>query len=66
MGATKQLKPRPVWARHLRRTMQNTQVIDDPTEEEKRDAILVLADPSNSIVHGLWIEAHRIFDEASV
>lgn len=36
-----------------------------PTDAEKHDAILVLSDPLNELVPALWIEAHRIFEEAS-
>lgn len=60
------MTPRPVWARHLRRTKLNTEPLAPPTEEEKHDAVLVLQDESNAGVPGLWIEAHRIFDESSI
>lgn len=43
----------------------NLQDPGPPTELEKQDAIKVLRDPDNAGVPGLWIEAHRIFDEAS-
>lgn len=65
LPATGQLKPRPVWARHTLRTLRNFEALDPPTEEEKHDAIKVLRDPDNAGVPGLWIEAHRIFEEAS-
>lgn len=61
---TKALVPRPVWKRHLRRSLLNFEQLGAPTEDEKRDAIKVLRDPDNSGVPGLWIEAHRILDEA--
>jgi hypothetical protein len=54
-----------VWKRHLLRTMRNFEPMEDPTDEEKHDAIKVLADPENAGVPGLWVEAHRIFDETS-
>jgi hypothetical protein len=54
-----------VWARHLRRSLLNFEELGAPTELEKHDAIKVLRDPENAGVPGLWIEAHRIFDEAS-
>lgn len=61
---TEQLRPRPVWKRHLRRTMRNFEQMDPPTEPEKRDAIKVLRDPDNAGIPGLWVEAHLILDEA--
>ena len=61
---TQALRPRPVWARHLRRSLLNLEELDPPTEAEKQDAIKVLRDPDNAGVPGLWIEAHFIFDEA--
>lgn len=62
---TQRLQARPVWRRHLKRTMLNTEQLPPPTEEEKHDAIKVLAEPLNEGEPGLWDEAHRIFDEAS-
>jgi hypothetical protein len=62
---TKRLEPRPVWRRHLQRTLQNVNPLPPPTEKEKHDAILVLSEPLNEMIPGLWIEAHRIFDESS-
>lgn len=62
---TQTLRPRPVWARHLLRSLRNLEELGSPTEEEKYDAIKVLRDPDNAGVPGLWIEAHRIMDEAS-
>jgi len=62
---TQALQPRPVWARHLRRSLLNLEDPGEPTEAEKADAIKVLRDEDNAGVPGLWIEAHRIFDEAS-
>lgn len=62
---TQALRPRPVWARHLRRSLLNFEELGAPSEDEKHDAIKVLRDPENAGVPGLWIEAHRIFDEAS-
>jgi len=50
--------------RHLKRSLLNLQDPGPPTEEEKQDAIKVLRDPDNVGVPGLWIEAHRILDEA--
>lgn len=61
---TGRMTPRPVWARHLRRTLLNTQELGAPTEEEKWDAIRVLEDPDNAFVSGMWIEAHRILEES--
>lgn len=61
---TDAINPRPVWARHLQRTLRSFEEMNAPTEDEKRDAIKVLADVSNSHVPGLWNEAHRILDEA--
>lgn len=63
--ATSRLQARPVWRRHLRRTLLNTARLPPPTEEEKRDAIRVLSEPLNEVIPGLWEEATRIFDEAS-
>lgn len=62
---TDRLRPRPVWARHLRRSLLNLESLDPPTEEEMHDAIKVLRDPDNAGVPGLWIEAHNIFLEGS-
>lgn len=62
---TDKLRARPVWQRHLRRTMRNFAEMDPPTDAEKRDAIKVLRDPDNAAVPGLWVEAHRIFEDAS-
>lgn len=62
---TKRLKPRPVWRRHLQRTLQNVNELAAPTDAEKHDAILVLSDPLNELIPSLWIEAHRIFEEGS-
>ena len=62
---TKALVPRPVWKRHLRRSLLNFEPLGPPTEAEKYDAIKVLRDPDNAGVPGLWLEAHHIFTEAS-
>lgn len=62
---TKRLEPRPVWRRHLQRTLQNVNPLPPPTDAEKHDAILVLSEPLNEMIHGLWVEAHLIFEEAS-
>lgn len=62
---TKRLEPRPVWRRHLKRTLNNVNPLPLPTDEEKHDAILVLSETLNEMIPGLWDEAHRIFDEAS-
>lgn len=62
---TRALRPRPVWARHLRRSLLNLEYPGPPTEAEKHDAIKVLRDPDNAGVPGLWLEAHRILDESS-
>jgi len=62
---TDKLRPRPVWRRHLKRTMRNFAEMDPPTDAEKHDAIKVLRDPENAGVPGLWVEAHRILEEAS-
>ena len=58
------VRPRPVWRRHLQRTKRSFEDMHAPTEAEKRDAIKVLADPNNEAVPGLWLEAHRILDDA--
>jgi hypothetical protein len=60
------MKERPVWKRHLLRTLRSIDPLPAPTEEEKHDAIVVLEDESNMGIPGLWDEANRIFDEASV
>lgn len=65
LPTTQALRPRPVWQRHLLRSLRNFEELAPPTEEEKYDAIKVLRDPDNAGVPGLWIEAHRIFQEAS-
>lgn len=62
---TMRLKPRPVWDRWMRRMWANTGPLAPPTDEEKHDAILILADPTNAAIPGLWLEAHKIFEEAS-
>lgn len=62
---TDKLRPRPVWARHLKRAMLNLQDMDPPNDAEKHDAIKVLRDTDNAGVPGLWVEAHRILDESS-
>lgn len=62
---THSIKPRPVWRRRERRTWENTGPLPAPTDEEKHDAILVLSDPTYEAIPGLWLEAHRIFEEAS-
>jgi len=62
---TERLRQRPVWQRHMRRTMQNLAQMGPPTDREKSDAIRVLSDPENEIVPSLWMEAHLIFLEAS-
>ena len=65
LPATQALRPCPVWRRHLLRSLLNLEEPGPPTDEEKHDAIRVLKDPDNAGVPGLWIEAHRIFMEAS-
>lgn len=58
---------RPVYHRYLRR--KHSMRCDEPTEPEKRDAILVLRDcypPVLEIDELLLLEAERIFTEASV
>lgn len=62
---TDRMMPRPVWRRHMQRVIQNVNPMPPPTDEEKHDAILVLEDPDNEMVSGLWLEAHRIVDESS-
>jgi hypothetical protein len=62
---TERLRQRPVWQRHMRRTLQNLAQMDPPTERERWDAIQVLRDPENVIVPSLWVEAHLILDESS-
>lgn len=59
------MRPRPVYARWLRRMSGNPGV---PTDEEKHDAIEVLAstwDDDAEFGSGLHTEAQRIMDEAS-
>lgn len=48
----------------MRRMWNNTGSLAPPTEEEKHDAILILQDPRNAAIPGLWLEAHKIFEEA--
>jgi hypothetical protein len=69
---TESMRPRPVWARWLRRqgiAEPNGLPLSPPTDEEKHDAILVLSDAHGSfpggIGDGLHVEAQRIMDEAS-
>jgi hypothetical protein len=70
---TEAMRPRPVWARWLRRqaSLVSGALIDPwPTDEEKRDAILVLAEAPLAfgaayIPDELHREAQRIMDEAS-
>lgn len=56
---TDKIHPRPVYRRFLRRMAFVD--LDPPTEDEIRDAILILADPWEDY---LQHEAFRIFDEA--
>lgn len=59
------IKKRPVWERRQRRIYMQDQ-LEPPTDEEKHDAILVLADPSyERDAPAVWQEATRIFLEAS-
>ena len=61
---TTRLVERPVWKRALQRTIANTEKMPAPTEAEKADAIKVLADPDNEGEPSLWLEAHKVLDEA--
>jgi hypothetical protein len=59
---TDKMKPRPVYARYLRR--RHHIPLEPPTDEEKADAIRILSEPY------MWAdevgdEAFRIFMEAS-
>ena len=61
------IKPRPVYRRFLER--MHFMPLDHPTEEEKRDAILVLMTlhpPVLEMDEVLLAEAERIFIEAGV
>ena len=63
---TEHFKPRPVAARYARRVSEHR--VDPPTEEEKRDAILVLKEGPFAVephYDKLYAEAERIFEEAS-
>jgi hypothetical protein len=58
------IRVRPVWARRQRR-LYHQNPLDPPTDEEKHDAILVLADQSmETDAPAIWIEAQMILDEA--
>lgn len=64
---TEHFRPRPVMAR-LRRRWTTPRDLKPPTDVEKRDAILVLAEGylADSPAHDpLYAEAERIFEEAS-
>lgn len=59
---------RPVWRRRQLRLYTDTPfgTLAKPTDAEKEDAIRVLEDPtSETIAPALWLEAFRIFEEAS-
>jgi len=62
---TKNMPKRPVWRRHVQRVWANTRPMPAPTEEEIRDAILVLQLPQHDLdlLPRLWEEATRILDE---
>jgi hypothetical protein len=67
LPVTEHFRPRPVMARLQRRW--TTHAVGPPTEAEKRDAILVLAEGwlADEPAHDpLYVEAERIFEEASV
>jgi len=56
----------PTWARRQRRVYLHG-VISPPSTEEILDAISVLGDPdSERLAPALYLEAFRIFEEASV
>jgi len=58
---------RPVWRRRQQRIYGNVNDLPPPSEEEKGDAILVLADPKmEKQAPALWYEAFRVFEEASI
>ena len=60
---TQAMKPRPVWARYLRR--KNGEQVGYPTDEEKHDAILVLGSQPYTPVDLLTVEAVRIWEDGS-
>ena len=80
LPATDQMKPRPVWARAVRRSqlahatrqmgVNGASVpLGAPTEEEKQDAILILRDCTgygyaNGMMRILHVEAQRVMDDA--
>jgi len=51
---TESMRPKPVYARYLRR--KHHMPLDEPTEEERADAIRILRDD--------WLWADEILDEA--
>jgi len=60
------MEARPVWKRHLRRTLQNVNPLPPPTEEEVQDALEVLKESRGELNDTLDIEAFRIFEEVSI
>lgn len=67
LPTTEKFVARPVYHRYLRR--KNALLTGPPSENEKRDAILVLRDcfpPTFEVDELLLLEAERIFTEATV
>lgn len=64
LPTTQALRPRPVWKRHLVRSLRNLEDPGPPTEEECVDAVQVLKLSQGEIWDTLALEAFRIFDEA--
>jgi predicted transcriptional regulator len=66
LPVTEQMRMRPVWERRQRRIYGNVNELAPATEEEKLDAISILADPTvEKEAPALWYEAFRIFEEES-
>lgn len=62
---TQKMRMRPVWKRRQQRIYGQNR-LKPPTEAEKHDAILVLADrTTEKHAPALWLEAFRIFEETS-
>ena len=69
LSVTEKLRPRPVWARYLRRSLE--EMLEPPTEEEQHDAICVLHEQFHwdlrpGPVTELVMEAERIVIEAGL
>lgn len=61
ISETTTMRPRPVWARYLRR--QAGRPVGPPTEEEKQDALVVLSWPEPLAFDALDVEALRVMDD---